>query len=66
MSNTWDIIRSAFFAATGAASANLLTNVTCRNVNLDWRTLAVATSIGATLGVRYAAPGTSLLTFLKR
>jgi uncharacterized membrane protein YfcA len=56
MSTTWDIIRSVFFAATGAASANLLTNITCRNNygNLDWRALAVATSIGATLGVRYA------------
>jgi len=48
-----------FFAATGAASANLLANVACRNRQgtIDWRDLAILTSIGATLGVHYAKTG---------
>jgi|TARA_R110002074_G_scaffold158711_1_gene315920 hypothetical protein len=48
-----------FFAATGAASANLLANVTYRDRygGIDWRDLAILSSIGATLGVHYAKTG---------
>ena len=57
--NAWSFITNMFFAATGAASANLLANVTCRNRQgaIDWRDLAILTSIGATLGVHYAKTG---------
>jgi hypothetical protein len=56
---TWAFITNMFFAATGAASANLLANVACRNRQgtIDWRDLAILTSIGATLGVHYAKTG---------
>tara|TARA_R110002074_G_scaffold143236_3_gene290111 strand:+ start:483 stop:656 length:174 start_codon:yes stop_codon:yes gene_type:complete len=48
-----------FFAATGAASANLLANVgyRSRDGSIDWRDLAIITSMGATLGVHYAKTG---------
>jgi hypothetical protein len=57
--DTWSFITNMFFAATGAASANLLANITYRNQyrGVDWRDLALLTSIGATLGVRYAKTG---------
>jgi len=56
---TWAFITNMFFAATGAASANLLANVGYRNQygSIDWRDLAIITSIGATLGVHYAKTG---------
>ena len=56
---TWSFVVNMFFAATGAASANLLANVACRNRfgAIDWRDLALLTSIGATLGVHYAKTG---------
>ena len=60
MSNsTWTFVTNMFFAATGAASANLLANVGYRNqhCSIDWRDLAIITSIGATLGVHYAKTG---------
>ena len=50
------ILKNIFFAAAGAASANLIANITCRDNygNIDWRDLAILTTIGTTLGVRYA------------
>ena len=56
---TWSFVVNMFFAATGAASANLLANVACRDRQgtIDWRDLAILTSIGATLGVHYAKTG---------
>ena len=60
---TWSFITNMFFAATGAASANLLANVVYRNkyCTIDWRDLALLTSIGATLGVHYAKTGKPFL-----
>jgi len=57
--NTWSFVVNVFFAATGAASANLLANAACRNRygDIDWRDLAILTSIGATIGVHYAKTG---------
>jgi hypothetical protein len=57
--STWTFVTNMFFAATGAASANLLANVGYRNQygSIDWRDLAIITSIGATLGVHYAKTG---------
>ena len=60
MSNdTWSFITNMFFAATGAASANLLANVgyRSRDGSIDWRDLAIITSMGATIGVHYAKTG---------
>jgi hypothetical protein len=55
---TWSgMLISAIFAGAGAASANLLGNMTYRDRygNLDWRDLALITAVGASIGVRYAA-----------
>ena len=64
-SGTWSgILINALFAGAGAASANLLANVTWRDGygRLDWRDLAFLTSVGATLCVRYAKTGKSLFS----
>jgi len=62
-SGTWSgMLVNAFFAGTGAASANLLANVAWRDSygRLDWRDLAFFTSVGAALFVRYAKTGKPL------
>ncbi len=64
-SGTWSgLLVNAFFAGTGAASANLLANVAWRDSygRLDWRDLAFFTSVGATLFVKYAKTGKPLIS----
>ena len=54
------IFSTAFISGTTAAAANFIANVSWKTQHageLDWRDLALLTSIGATIGVHYAKTG---------
>ena len=63
---TWtSLFSTAFISGTCAAAANFLANVTWQSQNrqLDWRDLALLTSAGAMLGVRYAKTGKPFFSY---
>lgn len=57
---------TALISGSCAAAANFLANVAWRgdqSRNLDWRDLALLTSMGAAIGVRYAKTGRPFFSF---
>ena len=60
-SNSWmKLFSTAFISGACASAANFLANVSWKTQHageLDWRDLALLTSIGATIGVHYAKTG---------